>query len=132
MNPIEQKIIEAARSIAQHEPDYDPQLPLSLNDAITIILGQHIDVPSDEVYDFLESRNPKAIITVEGGIVQSVLCSNPVDVTVIEYDIDCAPEEELVSIPQENGTTEQAYVYVHSVDEVNPERVEEILKHVNS
>lgn len=66
----EQKIIKAAKHICETSfmdyPDYDPELPLSLEDAMTILMMERLnegDIPSEckfddsqELYDFLDNH----------------------------------------------------------------------------
>lgn len=70
---------------------------------------------------------PKVIVTIEGGLVTSVLSDNDLDVVVIDYDTDGVEENELVDILQNDSTKSQAYVYEGEVFEKNEERVHQII-----
>lgn len=54
------------------------------------------------------------VITVEGGIVQGVSSDDPAEqgkqVVVIDYDAECADPEEIVEVPQGDGSAEDAVV----------------------
>ncbi len=76
-------------------------------------------------------HEPRIVITVEGGVIQSILSSVPVDVLTIDYDVDALDSRRLVEVPQEgvgDRRTELAHVTVESagtcLDE--PARVNEL------
>jgi hypothetical protein len=70
-------------------------------------------------------ETPKIVITVEGGVVQSVMAERPVQVLSVDYDAQGTAEEELADLPQEDGTCAPAIVGI-SEAEVNPRRVAEL------
>jgi hypothetical protein len=54
----------------------------------------------------------RVVITLEGGLVQSVMADGLIDVYVVDYDISGAYEiEEISKVPQDDGTTQDALVY---------------------
>ena len=66
----------------------------------------------------------KILVMVSGGIVTCVMSNRKAEVTVIDYDVEDAPDT--YKIPQTDGKTEDAYVYGGDVHEHNPHRLEEI------
>lgn len=79
----------------------------------------------------IEIPDPRIVITVEGGVVQSILSSVPADVLTIDYDVDGRDSRRLVEVPQEGlgeRRTELAHVMIDSagngLDE--PARVNEL------
>ena len=42
---------------------------------------------------------PHFIILVEGGVVANVICDQPADCTLVDYDIEGVEEDQLVTIP---------------------------------
>ena len=50
------RIIASAVEIARTEPDYNESERLGLCDALTVLLGVTMDLPSDEIYDALKER----------------------------------------------------------------------------
>lgn len=73
---------------------------------------------------------PKIVITVEGGVVQSVMSNTPVEVFSVDYDTDGTADDELVAIPQDGSDTESAICGISSAD-VDPKRVDEIAAVIN-
>lgn len=71
----------------------------------------------------------KAVIIIEGGIVQSVLTNDKdLTISVIDYDTDGIPNCQLSPIPQGEGRKDVlAYVYGRMEPEVNPEVTEELI-----
>ncbi len=54
----------------------------------------------------------KIAIIVEGGVVQAVLTAGvPVEYTIVDYDCDGAPDEELTAVDQGDGSTVNAAVH---------------------
>ena len=68
----------------------------------------------------------------EGGCITSVLSTDSIDVTIIDYDIEGCDEEDFKLIPQGEGKTAMAYMYRGEYPEINPERINEILNSINS
>lgn len=64
------------------------------------------------------AKRPHVIITVEGGVVQGVLCDQPVDCTIVDYDVEGLDPDRIVEIPQlgAGNTTEPAFVNNFPVD----------------
>ncbi len=69
---------------------------------------------------------PQIIIHVEGGCVQEVLSTVPVDWWLIDYDTEGADLEELYAIPQGDGSFSEAVAGGNEAS-VMPERVQEII-----
>jgi hypothetical protein len=56
-NIIINKAIELMKSDFMQYPDYDDTIELTLLDAITVLLSQHIDdIDTCEIYDFLATK----------------------------------------------------------------------------
>lgn len=79
----------------------------------------------------IETPDPRIVITVEGGVIQSILSSVSVEVLTIDYDVDGLDSRRLVEVPQAGlgeRRTELAHVMINSsgkgIDE--PERVNEL------
>ncbi len=53
----------------------------------------------------------KVVIVVQGGLVQNVVTSEPCKVVIIDYDVDGTMDDELVNVPQNDGTVTLANVY---------------------
>lgn len=76
--------------------------------------------------------NIRLVISVECGMVQSVIAEHPdVQFTVLDYDCEgCGevdPFEGVYEIPQENGPSKMATVWTKTAEN-NPERLARILK----
>ncbi len=60
---MEQKLIALAHEICKASfmdyPDYDPDIELSLSDALTILVMENVpndsDIESDKLYDFIDN-----------------------------------------------------------------------------
>jgi hypothetical protein len=79
----------------------------------------------------IEIPDPRIVITVEGGVIQSILSSVPVDVLTIDYDVDGSDSRRLVEVPQEGlgeRRTELAHVMIDSAGSGlnEPARVNEL------
>lgn len=94
---------------------------------------------SDESYDLSKevlqnikaavSKKPRVIVTIEGGVVTSILSDVEIDTIVVDYDTDGADENDLKEIPQgTQGPVEDAYVYEGEINEHTPEKVEQIFE----
>lgn len=71
---------------------------------------------------------PKVIIIIEGGIVKNVLTNDKeLEVSVIDYDTDGIPDNELVNIPCIHNGTDQVYVYKGVETTYWPERVQQLI-----
>ena len=53
---------------------------------------------------------PRIVIRLEGGCVQAVLSDTPVELMVVDYDTDGGDPAEMDSIPQNDGSTVEAFV----------------------
>ena len=69
----------------------------------------------------------RVVVVVEGGCVQSVLSDLPLDVHVLDYDVE-GGDGETFAIPQHLGKTAPAYRSGSGWNDVCPERVTEILR----
>lgn len=56
---------------------------------------------------------PRIVIVMDGGLVQQVLADRPVEVLVVDYDVDGADLEDLTLMPQEPVASE-AQTFVHA------------------
>ena len=73
---------------------------------------------------------PRIVIVIEGGLVQEVLSTEPVNYAVVDYDIEGTEEDNLVAMPQGEGKTEECYGYT-SNSNVTPERAVEMFTAIN-
>jgi hypothetical protein len=79
---------------------------------------------------------PRVVIVVEGGLLQDIITTAPIDVVEIDYDTDGADEEEIMQIPQdlpgmsENASLESTAAAVAMVRtaEVNPARANQLFE----
>lgn len=72
----------------------------------------------------------KIVITLDGGLVNRVLSTEPVEVAIVDYDIEGADQEDLTSVPQLETVgpeTEQAFARTEAV-EVIPDLVEQVFQ----
>jgi hypothetical protein len=67
----------------------------------------------------------KIVVVMEGGLLQCVLSTEPVEIAVIDYDTEGADLEGIKPIPQSDGKFADAYVRIEGA-EINLERVEEL------
>jgi len=73
-------------------------------------------------------KRPKVVITLDGGIVQDILSDVPIDVIVIDYDVEGIEEDRLTQIPQTpDASMEPAYTVEQSAN-VMPKRVAELFR----
>jgi hypothetical protein len=64
----------------------------------------------------------RIVITVQGGLIQDISSSEPIECLVIDYDTEGADADQLTSIPQDDGTTAEAYAY-RAISQTMPTRV---------
>jgi hypothetical protein len=64
---------------------------------------------------------PKVVVTLDGGVVQSILATDgtPVRAMVIDYDTEGADESDLTPVPQGEGRTVLAFVRERAVDMIS-------------
>jgi uncharacterized protein YegL len=55
-------------------------------------------------------------IIMEGGLIQDILAVEDVDITIVDYDTEGAEEEDLTEIPQNDGTSVEAFIGYPNVD----------------
>ncbi|QTH19680.1 hypothetical protein HRJ34_14995 [Rhizorhabdus wittichii] len=69
-----------------------------------------------EECDIAEPPVPIVRVTLEGGYVQAISASRPVNVTVIDHDTEEASDDSVIwDIPQDDGTTEPAFVSIWEI-----------------
>lgn len=56
------------------------------------------------------TKPQQIVIVMDGGIIQQVLSTEPVQYLIIDYDKD-GDRENMVEVPQDDGTTAKAYTY---------------------
>ena len=49
-------------------------------------------------------------IIMEGGLIQDILADEEVDITIVDYDTEDAEEEDLTEVPQNDGTSVEAFI----------------------
>ena len=62
-----------------------------------------------------ESPRPRVVVGVEGGLVQGASSDMPVELVVVDYDMD-EEADGAVAVPQSNGSTSMATIISHGVD----------------
>jgi hypothetical protein len=67
-----------------------------------------------------DAPKPKLAIVLEGGLVQCVVSDQPemfagLEVLTIDYDTDGADDDEISTVPQADGTEEEAIVGWHDI-----------------
>ncbi len=72
----------------------------------------------------------KIVVVMEGGLVQSVLSTEPVEVAIVDYDAEGADAEDLKSVPQGNGKVANAVGHVEEAEITPLERIEELFEAV--
>ena len=80
----------------------------------------------------MDPKTPKAIIIMEDGNIFKVLCSENIDIAIIDYDTESGEKEDYIPIPQPDGNMTEAYVYQGEYLELNPSRVTEIMGAIKS
>ena len=77
-------------------------------------------------------ESPKVAIWMKDGFVRGAVAATPVEVSIIDHDIDdCgADPDEMISVPQIDGTPEAGYVTVLQA-EVAPARMAELVSAIN-
>jgi len=68
-----------------------------------------------------ESPRPRVVVGVEGGLVQGASSDRPVELVVLDYDMNDV-DDGAVEVPQSGGSTTLATIISHGVD-LDPEFV---------
>ncbi len=104
-----------------------PQTPLSVLRTIeaSLVIGSMKEseiqkVALSEVQRILNRPAPYLGIVLQGGIVQAIVSDQPElmadwKVMVIDYDTESTQDEDLVSVPQSDGSDSKAWAYLDSV-----------------
>lgn len=104
-----------------------PQSPLSVLRTIeaSLVIGSMKEpeiqkVALGEVQRVLNRPTPYLGIVLQGGIVQAIVSDQPElmadwKVMVIDYDTESTPDEDLVKVPQSDGSVSTAWSYLDSV-----------------
>jgi hypothetical protein len=104
-----------------------PQTPLSVLRTIeaSLVIGSMKEpeiqkVALSEVQRILNLPAPYLGIILQGGIVQAIVSDQPElmadwKVMVIDYDTESTPDEDLVNVPQSDGSDSKAWAYLDSV-----------------
>lgn len=71
------------------------------------------------------TQNPKVLITVEGGVIQSVVSDQPADIVMVDYDADIEDGETLIALPQVDGSVQSARCTISAAD-LQPSVVREV------
>jgi hypothetical protein len=76
------------------------------------------------------NKPPRIVITLTGGVVQGVLCDSPVEILLLDYDVEGADPSTVVSVPQCTKPTEESdheLAFLARVNpEANPDRVQQL------
>lgn len=87
---------------------------------------QKLDVAESRLHEALQGRArrelaPRLAVVIEGGLVQAVVtdqldCFSPyLEVQVIDYDTDGVDDEDLILVPQGDGSTSEARGHIESI-----------------
>jgi hypothetical protein len=49
-------------------------------------------------------------IIMEGGLIHNILADEEVGIMIVDYDIEGAEEEDLTEVPQNDGTSVEAFI----------------------
>lgn len=63
----------------------------------------------------------RIVISLTGGVVQGVLCDSPVEILLLDYDVEGADPSTVVSVPQCTKPTEESDHELAFLARVNPE-----------
>ena len=55
-------------------------------------------------------------IIMEGGIIHDILADEEVEITIVDFDIEDAEEEEIMEVTQNAGTAVEAFIGYPEVD----------------
>jgi hypothetical protein len=68
----------------------------------------------------------KMVVFIDGGLVEQVISNWPVEMVVVDYDIECLDEDEIIKV-----MGEEMYVY-RSIEgaEVNTDMVRQVFKDI--
>jgi hypothetical protein len=58
----------------------------------------------------------RMVIIMDGGIIQNILADEEVDITIVDYDTEDLEEEDLTEVPQNDGTSVEAFIGYPNVD----------------
>lgn len=87
---------------------------------------QKVEIAESRLDEALQGRArrelaPRLAVVIEGGLVQSVVtdqldCFSPyLEVQVIDYDTDGVDDEDLILVPQGDGSTSEARGHIESI-----------------
>lgn len=125
--------LEAPELTALELQQERPHTPLSVLRTIetALVIGsmKESDVQERalrEVQKVLTQPDPHLGIILQGGIVQAIVSDQSErledwKVMVIDYDTESTPEEDLINVPQGDGSDSKAWVYL---DSVNPPAID--------
>lgn len=58
----------------------------------------------DRLVRKLQTRGmPRVVIVVDGGLVHEVIADSPISATVVDFDVECADEDEITKVPEETA-----------------------------
>jgi hypothetical protein len=71
-----------------------------------------------EVQELQEAKSVmnRIAIIMDGGIIQNILTDEEVDITIVDYDTEDAEEKDLTEVPQNDGTSVEAFVGYPNAD----------------
>jgi hypothetical protein len=49
-------------------------------------------------------------IIMDGGLIHNILADEEVEITIVDYDVEGAEEEDLTEVPQNDGTSVEAFI----------------------
>jgi len=53
----------------------------------------------------------KVVIVMDGGLIQNIVTSEDAEIMVIDYEKDDYEPEDMIDMPQVDGTTAKAHIY---------------------
>lgn len=76
-------------------------------------------------------ENKTIVIMIEDGLVNAVLTEEAQDVIIMDFDTDTIIEEDLVVVPDDEGTSRLAYIYYGNPQKIAPLLIHEIKNKIN-
>lgn len=90
--------------------------------------------PDNDIWEYIEMRRrdsldtfnlvpqditlpmPRVVVALEGGLVQGASSDLPVDMVVVDYDTEGGDDEDIVDLPQNDGSTAESFIRGEYVD----------------
>lgn len=103
---VERDAILAALRLLQARGCPAELLDIATNgESHAILSDDAIDVLCERLNTAGYGQLPRVVVTLEGGLVSGAVADQPVNLLVIDYDVEGAADDEISEIPQDNGRT---------------------------